>query len=149
MRAETQELQDLTGNYNAVAAGLSAARSERDALLRALAKADTATALESLHQRISHLDSAIVAEERRQASISHTASQAQVEVTVLGETAQASSGLTLGRALHDAGHILTVFLGLLLIALAVLIPFALLLGALLLAARGWRRQQRERALGPS
>jgi hypothetical protein len=148
VHAETQELQDLTGNYDAVAARLAAARGERDALLRALAAADTAAALESLHQRIAHLDGAIAVEERQEASISHTASEAQIEVTVLGETAQASSGLTLGRALHDAGHILTIFLGVLLIALAVLIPLALLLGALLLGAHGWRRRQRERALGP-
>jgi Domain of unknown function (DUF4349) len=146
VRAETQELQDLTGSYDAVTARLAAARREREALLHALAGAETATAIESLHQRIAQADDKITAGERQQASISRTASESQVEVTVLGEAAQASGGLTLGRGLHDAGQILTVSVAALLIALAVLIPFTLLLGALLLGARGWRRQQRERAL---
>ncbi len=149
VRAESQSLQDLSGQYNAVGGRLAAARAERSALLRALAKAETAAALESLHQRIAQADGAIAADEREQASISHTASQAQVEVSVLGETAHASGGLTLGRGLDDAGHILVVALAVALIALAVLVPLALLLGALTIGVRGWRRQQRERALGSS
>jgi hypothetical protein len=148
VRAESQSLQDLSGQYNALGARLAAARAERSALLRALAKAESAAALESLHQRIAQADGAIASEERQQASISRTASQAQVEVSVLGETAHASGGLTLGRGLHDAGHILVVALAVVLIALAVLVPLALLLVLLAIGARGWRRQQRERALGP-
>jgi hypothetical protein len=70
-------------------------------------------------------------------------------VSVLGEAAHAAGALTLGRGLHDAGRILAVSLAVLPIALAVLIPLVLPLGALLIGARGWRRQQRERALGPS
>jgi hypothetical protein len=149
VRAESQSLQDLSGQYDALGARLAAARAERSALLRALAKAETAAALESLHQRIAQADGAIASEERQQASISRTASQAEVEVSVLGETAHTSGGLTLGRGLHDAGHILVVALAVALIALAVLVPLALLLGALTIGTRGWRRQQRERALGPS
>ncbi len=148
VRSETQSLQDLTGQFDAVGARLAAARAERSALLGALAKAETAAALESLHQRIAQADSAIAGEERRQAGISHTASQAQVEVGVIGESPHAGGALTLGRGLHDAGHILTVSFAVALIALAVLVPLAILLAALLLGRNGWRRQRRERALGP-
>jgi hypothetical protein len=146
VRAETQSLQDLSGQYDAVGARLSAARAERDALLRALAKAETAPALESLHQRIAQADGTIAAAEREQARISHTASQAQVEVTVLSEAPHASTGLTLGNGLSDAGHVLATALAVALIALAVLIPLGLILAVLLAGARGLRRQRRERAL---
>jgi hypothetical protein len=152
VRAETQELQDLTGSYDALAGRLSAARAERDALLRALARAQTAAALESLHQRIAQADGEIAALERQQASISRSASQAQVEVTVLGEathTTRSSGGLTLGRGAHDAGHVLSVSLAVALIVLAALVPLALLVGLLALGGRGWRRQRRERVLDAS
>ncbi len=146
VRAETQELQDLTGSYNAVAGHLAAARAERDALLRALSSAESAAAIESLHQRIANANATIAAAERQEARILHTASEAQVEVAVLGESAQAGGGLTIGRGLHDAGHVLTVLGAALLIALAVLVPLALVVAALSLSARWWRRHERERAL---
>lgn len=152
VRAETQSLQDVTGQYNAVGARLSAARAERSALLQALAKAETTAALESLHQRIAQADATIASGEREQAAISHSASQAEVEVSVLGESGHAHAaggGLTVGRGLHDAGHVLAVSAAVLLIVLAVLLPLALLLAGALLGGRGWRRQHRERALGPS
>ncbi|HUA10760.1 MAG TPA: DUF4349 domain-containing protein [Solirubrobacteraceae bacterium] len=147
VRAETQELQDLTGHYDAVAARLAAARAEREALLRALAGAESAAAVESLHLRIARANAAIAAAERQEAKIAHTASEAQIEVEVVGETAHAGGGLTIGRGLHDAGHVLTVLGAVLLIALAVIIPLGLLIAALWLAARVLRRYQRERALG--
>lgn len=148
VRAETQELQDLTGQYDAAGGRLSAARAERGALLRALAKAETSAAIESLHQRIAQADGAIAAAEREQASISRKASEAQVDVSVVGE-AQHAAGLSVGSGLSDAGHVLTVSLAVLLIALACAVPLALALALLLAAARAWRRQQRERALGSS
>ena len=148
VRAETQELQDLSGRYNAVAARLAAARAERDALLRALSGAENPATIESLHLRIAHANSTIAAEESQAAKISHTASEAQVEVAVVGESAHEGGGLTITRGLHDAGHVLTVVGAVLVIGLAVVVPIALLLAALSLSARVWRRYRRERALDP-
>jgi hypothetical protein len=148
VRAETQLLEDITSEYDAAAAHLTAARAERTALLRALANATTPAAIESLHARIAQADREISTAERRQAAISHRASQALVEVTVLGEVHHAGGGLTLGRGLNDAGHVLTVSLAVLVVVAAVIVPLGLLIAALLLGGRFWRRQRRERVLGP-
>jgi hypothetical protein len=147
VRAETQLLEDITSEYDAAGARLSAARAERTALLRALAGATTPAAIESLHARIAEADSEISTSERRRATISHRASQALVEVTVLGEAHHAGGGLTLARGLDDAGGVLTVSLAVLVVVAAVLVPLGLLVAALVLAGRFWRRQRRERVLG--
>ena len=57
-----------------------------------------------------------------------------------------SSGFTLGRAAHDAGRVLTVAAGAALIALAVLLPVALLVALGLWVAGLLRRRRREQAL---
>ncbi len=147
VRAESQSLQDITSEYHAAGARLSAARAERAALLRALAKATTTAAVESLHARLAEASREISAAERRQASVSHRASQAQVEVTVLGQVHHGGGGSTLGRGLHDAGKVLTVSLAVLVVAAAVLVPLGLLLAVAMVGGRWWRRQRRERVLG--
>lgn len=149
VRAENQSLEDLTEEFDAVGGRLAAAKAEREALLRALALAQTSSAIESLHGRISQADSKISSGEAQQARIRHTAAQSQLEVTVLGEAQRSSGALTLTRGLHDAGRVLTVSLAVLLIGAAVLVPLALVLLALATAARQWRRRRREGVLGPS
>jgi Domain of unknown function (DUF4349) len=146
VRAESQSLQDITSEYHAAGAHLSAARAERTALLRALANATTAASVESLHARLAEASREIAAAERQQASVSHRASQAQVEVTVLGQVHH-GGGSTLDRGLHDAGNVLTVTLAVLVVAAAVLVPLGLLLAVALTGGRWWRRQRRERVLG--
>ena len=146
VRAESQSLQDISGEFHAAAGRLAAARAERSALLRALAGASTAGAIESLHARLAEAAHRISAAERQQASITHQASQAEVEVTVLGE-AHHGGGSTLGRGVSDAGKVLTVSLAVLVVAAAVLVPLSLLIAAVVFGGRVWRRQRRERVLG--
>ena len=57
-----------------------------------------------------------------------------------------SGGSTLSRALHDAGDVLKVALAVLIVALAVLVPLALLAAVIAIAWRVSRRRLRERAL---
>ena len=147
VRAETQSLQDITAEYHAAGTRLAAARAERSALLRALERAATPAAIESLHARLAAAAREIAAAEHQQASVSHRASRAQVEVTVLGGPHHAGSGSTLGRGLSDAVSVLTVSLAVLLVVAAVLVPLGLLVAALVLGGRVWRRQRRERVLG--
>jgi hypothetical protein len=52
----------------------------------------------------------------------------------------------LSRALHDAGDVLKVALAVLIVALAVLVPLALLAAIIAIAWRVSRRRLRERAL---
>ena len=69
-------------------------------------------------------------------------------MAVVGDGSTAHEGLTLHRGLHDAGRVLTGALVIGLIALAILVPLALVLAAAIAAARAWRRTLRERALDP-
>jgi hypothetical protein len=147
VRSESQSLQDITSQYDAATSRLAAARAERAALLRALARAESPAAIESLHARLVGAAHQVSAAERQQASVSRQASHAQVEVTVLGTAHHAGGGSTLERGLNDAGKVLTVSLAVLVVAAAVLLPLAVVLAAVVLGGRAWRRQRRERVLG--
>jgi len=146
VRAESQSLQDITNTYDAARQRLADATAERQALLRALAKATTEGQIDSLHERISQNRGAIAQARSSLQAVSQHASTAEVEVTVLGDAHTASEGLTLHRGLHDAGRVLVMALVVLLIAAAILLPLALLIVALVTARRMWRTYQRERVL---
>ncbi len=144
--SESQSLQDITSTYDAARQRLSDARAERAALLRALAAATTEGQIDSLRERLAQARGAILQDQSSLNAVSRRASTAEVEVTVLGSSTAGSEGLTFHRGLHDAGRVLTVAAIVLLIALAVLVPLALVLVALMGAHRAWRRLSRERAL---
>jgi hypothetical protein len=149
--SESQSLQDITNAYEAAHQRLADARAERQALLRALAAATTEGQIDSLHERLTQARNAITHDQAAVQSLSQRASTAEVEVTVLGSAsgkAATSEGLTLHRGLHDALRVLTVALIAILIAAAALVPVALVIAALAIARRTWRRYQRERALDP-
>jgi hypothetical protein len=145
VRAENQSLQDITGAYDAARRELADAVAERGALLRALSRAVTQGQIESLHKQLSLTGGAITRARSALHAVSARASTSALEVTVLGD-APAGEGSTLHRGLHDAGEVLTVALVVLLIGAAVLVPLAILLAALILGGRAWRRYLRERAL---
>jgi hypothetical protein len=147
VRDESQSLQDITNSYNAARQRLTDADAERQALLKALAKASTEGQIDSLHERLAQSRATIAGAHAALEAVSRRASTAEVEVSVLGDARASDEGLTLHRGLYDAGRVLTVTLIVLLIAAAVLIPLALVLMALMVARRAWRRQRRERALG--
>jgi hypothetical protein len=149
VREESQSLQDITNSYNAARQRLTDAEAERQALLRALAKATTEGEIDSLRERLAQSRGALASAHSALEAVSRRASTAEVEVTVLGDAHAASEGLTLHRGLHDAGRVLTVTLIVLLIAAAALVPLALLLLGLTAAARVWRRRRREQVLGAS
>jgi hypothetical protein len=146
VREESQSLQDITNTYNAARQRLSDVEAERRALLHALADATTEGQIDSLRERLAQSRSALGGAHSALAAVSRRASTAEVEVSVIGNAHAPSEGLTLHRGLHDAGRVLTVVLVVLLIAATVLIPLALVLLALVLAGRAWRRHRREQAL---
>jgi hypothetical protein len=146
VRAESQTLQDITNTYDAARQRLSDATAERQALLRALAKASTEGEIDSLRERLAENRGALAQARSGLRAISQRASTSEVEVTVIGDRSVGSEGLTLNRGLHDAGRVLVVTLAVLLIAAAVLVPLALAIFALVTGRRAWRRHQRERVL---
>jgi cellobiose-specific phosphotransferase system component IIA len=147
VRSESQSLQDITNTYDAARQRLSDATAERQALLRALARASTEGEIDSLRERLAQNRGSIAEAHTAFQAVSQRASTAEVEVTVVGDKNAGSEGLTLHRGLHDAGRVLTVTLVILLIAAAVLLPLTLVAIALATARRAWRRHQRERVLG--
>ena len=146
VRAESQTLQDITNTYDAARQRLGDATAERQALLRALAKASTEGEIDSLRERLAQNRGAIAQAQTALRAVSQKASTSEVEVAVIGDKSVGSEGLTINRGLHDAGRVLVVALAVLLIAAAVLLPLALLVAALATGRRAWRRHQRERVL---
>jgi hypothetical protein len=149
VHAESQSLQDITNSYQAARRALADDTAERQALLRALATATSLGQIDSLRAQLSQARAAIAQARSGLQAVSQRASNAEVEVSVSGDAHSAGGGPTLQRGLHDVGRVLIVTLVVLLIAIAVLVPLALLLTALFAGRRALRRYQRERALDPS
>jgi hypothetical protein len=146
VRSESQSLQDITNTYNEARQRLHDATAERQALLRALARASTEGEIDSLHARLAQNGGAIAQARAALGTVAKQASTAEVEVTVVGDKNASSEGLTLHRGLHDAGRVLTVTFVVLLVAAALLVPLALVAIALATAWQAWRRHQREGVL---
>jgi len=146
VRAENQSLQDITNSYNAAHQQLSDAIAQRQALLRALAAATTEGQIDSLRERLAEARNAVAHAQNAFNALSKRASTAEVEVSVIGNAKAETEGLTVHRALSDAGHILLITLTAILILAAVILPIALALAAILAARRAIIRYRRERAL---
>jgi len=147
VQAESQSLQDITDEYDAARRKLADAVAERQALLRALARASTQGEIESLHARIALAATAVTRARTAFGAVSRRGSNSTVEVSVYGDAHGSAAGRsTLEDGLHDALGVLKTALAVLLVALAVLVPLSLVLGTALLGWRASRRRLRERAL---
>jgi hypothetical protein len=157
--AEVRERHDATNDITAPTVSVSEELADSNAaiegLLKQLGEVETEAEQESVEARLR--------EERRhhaaiRASLDHLHERASMsEVSVRIVTNQ-GAGVTppstgsggdwgVGDALHDAGHILTIVAGVVLVGLAVLAPFALL-ALILWAGNSFRvRRLRERTLG--
>lgn len=147
--SRTDASTDVTDQAAVAGRRLADARALRAALLRALAGATTPGQLDSLRGRLHDADSAISAAEQQVATLAHRVAFSSVTVTIAAAgapVAHHSSGLTVGRALHDAARVLSGA-GAVLVLVA-----AILAGPLLLLAGTWwlltrtRRRRREQAL---
>jgi Domain of unknown function (DUF4349) len=158
--AEVRERHDATMDITAPTVSANEELRDSNATIEGLVKelgdAETEAERESVEQRLR--------EERRhhaaiRASLDNLhqrASLSEVSVRIVtskhanaGPPAKGSSDGSwgVGDALHDAGHILTIAAGIVLIALAILAPIALILLLIWLAARFRVRRLRERTLG--
>ena len=145
----TASSQDITAPYVSATDRLEDARAERDALLRALARAETDVQAEALRIRVRNARVRISRAERDVRRLQRRADRARVDVTVAstGRDGGAGGGWTPREALGDAGSVLETSLGVALVAGAVLLPFGVLLALAWAAARLTRRRRREAALG--
>jgi hypothetical protein len=156
--AEVRSRHDATNDITAPTVGVTEELRDSNAsiegLLKELGDVETEAEREAVEARLR--------EERRRhaairASLEHLhkrASMSEVSLRIVTNhgagvvsPSKSDDGWTVGDALHDAGHILTVAAGVLLIALAILTPIALIALLLWSANRFRVRRLRERALG--
>jgi Domain of unknown function (DUF4349) len=151
VRSLQQSADDITNAYNGASTRLAEARAERRGLLRALSKATTAQEISSLRARIADNRRTLQRNQRAFDAVRNRANYATIGVEVTGiarkHAAVAGGGSwTPGDAAHDAVRVLEVSAGVALIALAVLVPLALVGAAGGFAAVALRRRRREAAL---
>jgi hypothetical protein len=156
--AEVRSRHDATNDITAPTVGVTEELRDSNAsiegLLKELGNVETEAERESVEARLR--------EERRhhaaiRASLEHLhkrASMSEVSLRIVTNhgagvvpASKGDGGWSVGDALHDAGHILTVAAGVLLIALAILAPIALIALLLWSLNRFRVRRLRERALG--
>ena len=150
VRSRTQSSFDVTGQVGSAAGRIASLRAARRSLLQQLAAAPTDVAAAALRARLRSVDrrlaqaKAVRADLRRRTSYSTVAVQVVTERPAAG--ASGGGSWTPRDALHDAGRVLTIVLGGLLVGLAALLPLALLAAVLVPLARIARRRRREHAL---
>ena len=155
VRSRTQSSLDVTGSVVAVRTRLDALQAERRGVLRQLAAATTPADTAKARERIRVLDVRIArAQVARAALHRRTAySTIAVEVTTQRPSAGATTGggdtWTPGDALQDALRVLSVALGVALVALAALMPLGLLAAAGFGAWRLTVARRRNHALDPA
>jgi len=147
VRSRTQNADDITQPYNAVAGQLGEARAMRHSLLGRLAKATTDTEAQALRRRIRLVSAQIRSLSARFSALQNRARFATIDVTLVRERGHHSAvaGGVSGD-FHDALHSLAVSLGIALRVLGVALPLALLAALGWLAAALLKRRRREAAL---
>ncbi len=148
----TQDAQDITGTVVSAEDRLSDARAERRGLLRALGQADTRREVESLRARLRIVRQDIARAEAELRQARTRANLATVAVTVRGDSGETGgssdddSGWSVGDAAGDAGRLLEVAAGALIVGAAAVLPLLVLaLGGAALT-RVLVRRRRERGL---
>jgi hypothetical protein len=147
-----QDLVDITGSFTSVQDRLSDARAERRGLLKALGRASTQQQIDSLRARLRTVRSQIARLDGDLDALRRRADLSTVSVSVRG-TSKGSNAVPVdggswspGDAAGDALRVLEVSAGVALVALAVLVPLALLGFVAWLGVRATRNRRRESAL---
>jgi hypothetical protein len=150
--SRTDNSQDVNHQYVRAKRRLADAQALRTSLLKQLANAITTEQVDSLKVQIRDAERSISSDESALSALNHRIAFSNISLTISAGTqppvvpTHHSSGFTLRRAAHDAGRVLVVVAGVMLIALAVLLPVAAL------AALAWwvggmvTHRRRERAL---
>jgi uncharacterized protein DUF4349 len=138
---------DITSNVVSARERLSDARAERKSLLEQLANAVTVNETESIRARLEIVSREIASARRSLRRVNNQANFADVSVQLVPRSGDVDEGAwTPGDALDDAMRVLEVGAGVLVIASAVLLPFALIWLLAWLGRRTMVRRRRERAL---
>jgi type III secretory pathway component EscS len=147
VRSRTQNADDITQPYNALATQLDEARALRHSLLARLAQATTDVQAQALRRRIHLVSAQIRALSARFGALQNRARFATIDVTLVRERAHHSGAAGgIGGDFHDALHSLAVSFGIALRVLGVVLPLAIVASLGWLGAALLRRRRREAAL---
>ena len=147
VRARRQAGRDVTPVYVSTRDALTAAKAERRSLLRRLAAADSDTEAEAIRRRLDAVTLRIERLRRELGAVRERTDYVAVSVDLETEDGGGDSGAGgAGDAFDDSLGLLEGALGLVIRALGVLIPLALVAGLGWLGGRLLRRRRREAAL---
>ncbi|MGN6216796.1 MAG: DUF4349 domain-containing protein [Solirubrobacterales bacterium] len=149
VRSRHEATADITAPTVDAAELLRESRARIDSLLAQLEAAEVESEREAVEAELRH--------ERRHAArlaaqldhLHHRANYSRVSLRIVTGEAEGSSGGAwgIGDAFHDAGHILAVAAAVIVVALAILGPIALIALLAWLTHRAWLRRERRRVLG--
>jgi Domain of unknown function (DUF4349) len=147
--SRTEGVKDITKHFDAAKNHLHDLNVVRAHLLRKLGNAITVTEQESLKARLQVVENQLAAARDSYRQVQSRIRLVPVSVEIRGQAGVDSGGggaWSIGDAFHDAGRVLTVMAGILLISAAVLVPIGLIVGVAWLTARAVIRKRREDTL---
>jgi hypothetical protein len=151
--SRTDSSQDVNDQYLGTQNQLNDAQALRTALLGQLANAQTQAQIDSLNAQIKSAEQTIAQAQSQLRTLDRQINFSPVSVminagavTPVPAHKSGGGGFTFGKAAHDAGRVLTVGAGGALIALAALLPVAVIAGLAWWAGSTIRRRRREQAL---
>jgi hypothetical protein len=149
--SRTEGSQDITARFNVARERIASLTSERDVLIAQLAKATTPEAIHAIKHRLAIVRHELNGTQGRLSQLHERVAMVPVHLSVeaRGGASGGGGGFGLDDAVHDAGRVLTVATGVLLISLAVLVPLTLIAIVAWLVFRSVNRWRRERALSES
>ena len=148
VRARTEATDDVTGAVVSARERLADAEAQRRALLRALGRARSGTQAEAIRARLRLVRGEIASARAAARALHQRTVFSSVAVTVSADGSDDGTGASFGPddALRDAVRILGAIAGGVLVALAILLPAAVVGGSLWAGTRTLRRRARERTL---
>lgn len=148
VRTQSQTGRDVTRNFVTVTDRLQAARAERRSLFRRLENATTDEETEAIRAQLDIVAAEINGLRGQLRNLRLRTNYAVVTVSLLEKNGDEGGGGagSFDDALGDAGDLLVTVAGLIVRALAVLLPLGLIALLAWLAGRALRRRQRESAL---
>ena len=150
VRERTQATEDITSSVVSARDRLQDARAERRSLLRRLARATTDERAAALRARLRIVSHQIAMAKTQLSRVENRARYANVGVEIVADRGAAAAddggAWTPGDALRDAGRILEVAAGVIVVASAAMLPLALVVALAWLAGRRAVRRRRDAAL---
>ena len=146
VKSMSEGTQDITRSFVDAHDQLAGFRAERKSLLAQIEAADTQDELDTLKLRLQATNEAIARAETEFEAIQKRANLSDLTLSITSKGADSSDDWSFDDALDDAGKVLTVAAGVILISAAVLLPLAVIAAIAYFVLSASKRRARERAL---